>query len=93
MGMSAYSRCMSSIVEIATPHLPTSPQESSSSLSRPMSVGRSKAVERPVFALVPRACASRYLNRLFVSSAEPNPANCRMVHSRVRYPCGKSPRV
>ena len=54
-GMSAYSRCMSSIVSIATPHLPTSPTHRSSSLSRPISVGRSKAVERPVFAAVPFA--------------------------------------
>src|SRR5262245_4916167 len=94
IGMSAYRRCMSSIVEIATPHLPTSPTHSGSSLSRPISVGRSNAVESPVFAAVEDfACASRYLNRLFVSSALPNPANCRIVHSRERYPWGKRPRV
>ncbi len=94
IGMSAYSRCMSSIVSIATPHLPTSPTHSSSSLSRPMRVGRSKAVERPVLAAVEDlACSKRYLNRLFVSSADPNPANCRMVHRRVLYPCGNRPRV
>jgi hypothetical protein len=43
---------MSSMVSIATPHLPTSPRLSGSSESRPMSVGRSKAVESPVLALV-----------------------------------------
>jgi hypothetical protein len=92
-GMSAYRRCMSSIVSIATPHRPTSPAESGSSLSRPMRVGRSKAVERPVFAFVPRAFSRRYLNRAFVSSAEPKPANWRIVHSRFRYMPGWIPRV
>jgi len=76
---------MSSMVSIATPHLPTSPIESMSSESRPMSVGRSKAVERPVFALVEVLAASRrYLKRALVSSAEPNPANWRMVQRRER---------
>ena len=28
-----------------------------------------------------------------MSSADPNPANWRIVHSRVRYPSGYSPRV
>jgi len=85
IGISAYSRCMSSIVSIATPHLPTSPSESPSSESRPISVGRSNAVESPVFAAVEVfACSSRYLNRALVSSADPNPANCRIVHKRVR---------
>jgi hypothetical protein len=57
---------MSSIVSIATPHLPTSPRLSGSSESRPMSVGRSNAVLSPVFALVllVLAASSRYLNRL-----------------------------
>jgi len=50
-----------------------------------MSVGRSKAVDKPVFALVEVLAASRrYLNRLLVSSAEPKPANWRMVQRRVR---------
>ena len=40
---------MSSRLLIATPHTPTSPSDHSSSLSRPMSVGRSKATERPVW--------------------------------------------
>ena len=43
---------MSSMVSIATPHRPTSPTDSGSSLSRPISVGRSNAVESPVFAAV-----------------------------------------
>ena len=76
---------MSSIVSIATPQRPTSPAESGSSLSRPIKVGRSNAVERPVRAAVPLAFSSRYLNRLFVSSAEPKPANWRIVHKRPRY--------
>ena len=62
-------------VSTATPHLPTSPSASGSSESRPMSVGRSKAVERPV----PPA-ASMLWNRSFVSWAVPKPANWRMVH-------------
>ena len=61
--------------------------------SRPMSVGRSNAVESPVLALVPVAFSSRYLNRAFVSSAEPKPANCRIVQSRDRYIVGCTPRV
>ncbi len=75
----------------ATPQRPTSPVDSGSSLSRPISVGRSKAVERPV--LVPLAFSSRYLKRWLVCAAEPNPANCRMVHSRPRYIVGWMPRV
>ena len=47
-----------------------------SSVSYPYRVGKSKAVERPV-----SPWASRYLNRWFVSSAVPKPANCLMVHS------------
>ena len=50
-----------------------------------MRVGRSKAVESPVFALVDVLAASRrYLKRALVSSAEPKPANWRMVQRRVR---------
>src|SRR2546426_8480371 len=37
--------------------------------------------------------AIRYLNRRFVSSALPNPANIRIVHSRPRYMVGWMPRV
>ena len=76
---------MSSMVSMATPHFPTSPMLRTSSESRPMSVGRSKAVERPVLALVLDLAAwSRYLNRLLVSSADPKPANWRMVQRRLR---------
>ena len=39
---------MSASVSTATPHLPTSPSLSGSSESRPISVGRSNAVDRPV---------------------------------------------
>ena len=40
---------MSSTVSIATPSTPTSPSERAWSESRPISVGMSKAVERPVW--------------------------------------------
>ncbi len=53
-----------------------------------MSVGKSKAVERPVWP-----CSSRYLNRAFVCSGVPNPANMRMVQRRLRYIVGWTPRV
>ena len=92
-GMSAYRRCMSSMVHTATPQRPTSPALSASSLSRPISVGRSNAVLRPVLALVPLAFSSRYLKRLLVSSALPKPANWRMVHRRLRYIVLCTPRV
>ena len=49
--VSAYSRCMSSIVSIATPQRPTSPTLSGSSESRPISVGRSNATDSPVWPL------------------------------------------
>ena len=93
IGMSAYRRCMSSMVLMATPQRPTSPAESASSESRPMSVGRSNAVERPVLALVPLVFSSRYLKRRLVSSAEPKPANWRMVQRRERYIVLWTPRV
>ena len=53
---------------------------SGSSESRPMSVGRSNAVDSPS----PPA-ASRSWNRRFVSCAVPNPANIRIVQSFERY--------
>ena len=53
-----------------------------------MSVGKSKATESPVCP-----CSSKYLYRLLVSSAVPKPANCRIVHSRVRYMVWYGPRV
>ena len=71
---------MSARVSTATPHLPTSPSASGSSLSRPMRVGRSKAVDSPS---PPAASSSR--NRRLVSMAVPNPANIRIVHSFERY--------
>jgi hypothetical protein len=90
---------MSSIVSIATPHRPTSPTDSGSLLSRPISVGRSKAVDNPVLArafdsaLPDFAFSRRYLKRRLVSSAEPNPANWRIVQSRERYIVRWMPRV
>src|SRR6478736_2145045 len=48
----------------------------------------SNAVERPVWP-----CSSRYRKRSLVSSAVPNPANCRIVHNRPRYMLGYTPRV
>ena len=71
---------MSAIVSIATPQRPTSPSDIGSSLSRPSSVGMSNAVDSPV---PPDLMIS--LKRQLVSSAVPNPANIRIVHSRDRY--------
>ena len=79
---------MSSSVSTATPSRPTSPSDRGSSLSRPMSVGRSKAVERPVCPF-----SRRNLKRSLVSSAVPKPANCRIVQSRLRYMDAWTPRV
>ena len=62
-----------------TPHRPNSPAAAGSSMSQPMSVGRSKAMESPVWP-----CVSRYLKRSFVSSALPKPANMRIVQRRPR---------
>ena len=58
------------------------------SLSRPISVGRSNAVESPVCPF-----SSRNLNRSFVCRGVPKPANCRIVHSRPRYMLACTPRV
>src|ERR1051326_5070852 len=52
-----------------------------------MRVGKSNATEGPV---CPRS--SRNLYRRLVSSAVPNPENCRIVHSRPRYIVGWMPR-
>ena len=71
---------MSASVSIATPHLPTSPSASASSESRPISVGRSNAVDSPS----PPAARSSW-NRRFVSTAVPKPANIRIVQSFERY--------
>ncbi len=53
-----------------------------------MRVGKSKAVDRPVCP-----SASRYLKRALVCSGVPKPANMRMVHRRLRYIVGCTPRV
>ncbi len=71
---------MSTRVSTATPARPTSPSDSGSSESRPISVGRSKAVESPS---PPARRIS--LNRALVSSGVPKPANCRIVQSFERY--------
>src|SRR5437764_3381525 len=84
----AYRSSMSASVSTATPHLPTSPSLSGSSESRPMSVGRSKAVDRP-----PPPDARMSWKRRFVSSAVPNPANMRIVHNFDRYMDAYGPRV
>ena len=79
---------MSASVSIATPQRPTSPSDIGSSLSRPSSVGMSNAVESPS---PPARMIS--LKRTFVSSAVPNPANIRIVHSLLRYMEAYGPRV
>ncbi len=68
---------MSSIVSTATPSRPTSPSDCGQSLSRPIKVGRSKAVLSPVCPF-----SSRNRNRSLVWRAVPKPANWRIVHSR-----------
>ncbi|CAM5443079.1 hypothetical protein SGLAM104S_02166 [Streptomyces glaucescens] len=78
-GMSLNRTSMSAAESIATPQCPTSPSERGSSESRPISVGMSKATERP-----PPPAARIILYRSLVCSALPNPANCRMVHVRPR---------
>ena len=69
-----------SSVLIATPTFPTSPWALGLSESSPSCVGRSKATLRP-------DCPAfiRYLNRLLVSEAFPNPEYCLIVHSFWRY--------
>jgi hypothetical protein len=79
---------MSSIEQIATPVLPTSPSARGWSESYPIWVGRSKATDSPVWP-----CSSRYRNRRFVSWAVAIPAYWRMVQSRPRYIVGYTPRV
>ena len=82
-GRSASSRRMSASESMATPTLPTSPSARAWSESSPIWVGRSKAHDSPVWP-----AASRNLKRSLVSSAVPNPAYWRMVHSRPRYMLG-----
>ncbi|CAB4727686.1 unannotated protein [freshwater metagenome] len=84
----AYRSSMSASVSTATPQRPTSPSDISSSESMPMSVGMSNAVERPS---PPARRIS--LNLQLVSSAVPNPANIRIVHSFERYIDACTPRV
>jgi hypothetical protein len=86
--MSAYRSAMSSIESTATPQRPTSPNDHSSSESRPMRVGRSNAVDRPS-----PPWARMSLNRRLVSSAVPKPANIRIVHNFDRYIDAYGPRV
>ncbi len=82
-GMPSNSRSMSARVETETPSRPTSPRARGWSASYPISDGMSKAVDSPVCP-----CSSRNLNRRFVSSGRPKPANIRIVHSRPRYMVG-----
>ena len=79
---------MSARLSIATPHRPTSPSDIGSSESIPNSVGMSNAVDSPS---PPALMIS--LNRQFVSSAVPNPANMRIVHNFDRYIDAYGPRV
>ena len=78
-GMPAKSTSMSAAESIATPQCPTSPSDRASSESRPMSVGMSKATDRP-----PPPASRISLNRSLVCSALPKPANCRIVQGRPR---------
>ena len=86
--MPSNSTSISAAESMATPQCPTSPSERASSESRPISVGMSNATDSP---LPPSARIILY--RLFVSTALPKPANCRMVHGFPRYPVACSPRV
>ena len=79
---------MSASVSTATPQRPTSPSLIGSSESRPSSVGMSNAVDSPS---PPDLMIS--LNRQFVSSAVPKPANIRIVQSFDRYIEAYGPRV
>ena len=79
---------MSATDATATPSRPTSPSERGSSGSKPISVGMSNAVDRPVWP-----CSSRNLKRRLVSSGVPKPANMRIVHSLPRYIVSCGPRV
>ncbi len=86
-GMPSKMRARSSTVATDTPARPTSPAARGSSGSIPIWVGRSKAIDRPVW---PRS--SRYRNRPFVSSEVPKPAYWRIVQVRPRYMVAKTPR-
>src|SRR4029079_17609932 len=79
---------MSASESTATPHRPTSPSAIGWAESMPRSVGMSNAVDSPS---PPALMIS--LKRQLVSSAVPNPANIRMVHSLERYIDAYGPRV
>ncbi len=78
-GMPSNSTSMSAAESTATPQCPTSPADRGSSESRPISVGMSKATDRPV----PPARSS-ILYRSLVWAALPKPENCRIVHGLPR---------
>ncbi len=78
-GMPSNSTSMSSAESMATPQCPTSPSDRASSESRPISVGMSKATDRPA----PPARSS-ILYRSLVCLALPKPENWRMVHGLPR---------
>ena len=87
MSMASKRLWRSSSVSIATPSLPTSPNERSSSESCPINEGMSNAVAQyrsAVIEQVPEA--------LLVSAAVPNPANWRIVHNLPRYMLAYTPR-
>ena len=86
--MSANRSSMSARLSMATPQRPTSPSAIGSSESMPSSVGMSNAVDSPS---PPALMIS--LNRQFVSSAVPKPANIRIVQSFERYIDAYGPRV
>ncbi len=77
--MSENRTSMSAAESIATPQWPTSPSDCTSSESRPIRVGMSKATERP-----PPPAARIILYRSLVCAALPNPANWRIVQVRPR---------
>ena len=87
-GMPSINSRMSASEEIETPTFPTSPNDISSSASRPSCVGRSNATDNPFWPL-----SSRSLKRSFVAVALENPAYCLIVQSRDRYIVECMPRV
>ena len=79
---------MSARVSMDTPRRPTSSSARSSSESRPIWVGRSKAQATPWLP-----CSKRNFQRWLVSSAVPKPEYRRMAQGRTRYMAGYTPRV
>ena len=77
--MPSNSTSMSAAESMATPQCPTSPSECGSSESRPISVGMSKATDRPA----PPARSS-ILYRSLVCWALPKPENWRIVQGLPR---------